>query len=1429
MKKPFLFFVGVLLFSSLFSQSSATCVTSKTLVSNDTCINNDTLTGTEKWFSFVANQSSVHIGLALASFSADHVHKMVIYSGACGSLTALDSVKVTSTNDTLLHLHATNLISGNTYYIKAVKSATCTTRCTNSDAIFNICLGTLGNDDGNCGLNPGPIATPVCNILCNGSFDTFWTCPVSVGELANTFCWNIDSVEFDPIGWPGLYNCLGPNDATPDFFHTNDCPAASTLYEVSVPANFAGVEANNSTALVGGYAGVLTFDKQNQSLSGFINPTDPTYNYREYLQQKLSIPMIVGKKYRFATYLSLSDSSAVATYFGTLFSTVPYDEPTGIYINRTPHFETQTMITNKVGWTLFDTTFVADSAYRWMIIGNFRPDVLSNMTIVDSSLSISRYAPGFGVITDKMSYYYIDEVSVTPLDSIWTSVSDSDSTICDGSEVTLQTGLSIVQPLVYYWTSFPVDTSLTGQDSLNIITVTPHDTTFYYTEITDIYGCVHLDTTQINVVPVPPRPLVVGDSFACVTGTPITYTIANYDSTLTYTIAFLPLPTGAIASAVDTTNGTFTVTWSDNLGATMFITALDSIGCDSIAEFIIKPCCIYGDTTFINDSASALLAHYLSTGIVSGQSFSINGTLTIDQDLTIYACDVKLGIDAVINILPPYSLYITQASELSACDFMWDKIKIQPGAVLKVDKNAIIEDGKTAIYSIAGGKYDLNGARLNRNYKHMELTPFTGVHTGTIVSTRFSCQPMIGTIATLNPPYTGYRTDKGIEINGVQSVTIGSLTASAATNFFRNMNLGINAVKSSVTIINNSFRDIDFGVFPNSGIAAIQAIGNPVFPSYVARTLIVGDGTASGTNTFKNCFNGIITEQNINSKILLNDFKQINNKAVFIKGNGKNNTVLIDNNDFATTAIGVHCLNNTICRTTIRYNKMNNMKNFSTGVWIQEISSSSIGAMYTVFNNTIKTVEYGIRAENLSKATIDNNTIETEPYAPSILVSTGIQVLGNYGTRITSNNVKIVPTTYATKNGGIYASLSPASYIYCNTVANMGYGIKCAGAMPSDIFNNSMNNDFYGLWLDNNGFIGTQDNPSVAGQPSYNKWTNIPVTGASTTSKRTLTTLGTIGSSSPIVYKTGAFPPALNAIYLPSPTQGIGAVPFTLIDTTAGSSFSPACPLALPPALLKQAQDIALENISFPGNDANSKWLSKHGLLVNIKNDSIDVSSDPILQMFVTLSETDNMGKLTELNSTITDPTKYNTTDMNTAQALSSGIEPNNDIETNHKLINDIVINSFLASTSYTTAQINDLRLLANKCPFTDGLAVYEARVLLSEIDTLGTVYYNACELDGEARMASVNTDPIADENTELMVYPNPATDQLTVNYKVEPTDIVLFEIYNLIGEKVLSYTLSASHNEQSLSLAGLNAGVYMYKYTINGQNIKADKLVIVK
>ena len=123
-----------------------------------------------------------------------------------------------------------------------------------------------------------------------------------------------------------------------------------------------------------------------------------------------------------------------------------------------------------------------------------------------------------------------------------------------------------------------------------------------------------------------------------------------------------------------------------------------------------------------------------------------------------------------------------------------------------------------------------------------------------------------------------------------------------------------------------------------------------------------------------------------------------------------------------------------------------------------------------------------------------------------------------------------------------------------------------------------------------------------------------------------------------------------------------------------------------------------------------------------------------------------------------------------------------------------------------------------------NGLAVYQARGLLRKWDD-STFYFNTCE----------NTVPDSNENARFAsktdtkeilphVYPNPTNGGIIVNSGCKNC---IFEVYDVIGKKVLSQKLN--ENETKVDLNSLNNGTYLYKIMQDGAILKADKLLLNK
>lgn len=214
------------------------------------------------------------------------------------------------------------------------------------------------------------------NLVSNGGFEEYTVCPWTIGQLELA------------TGW---INTGG--GGTPDLF--NEC--AISGQSVGVPINTPGNQYAHSQF---GYAGFY-------ALSDVL-----TYpNMREYLQTELIEPLGASTTYEVILHLSLAERSKYAiSGIGIHFSDTIVERENGIVLDLEPQIKSPewTILNDKVGWVeIRDTFYSRFGGERWMIIGNFQYDSLSQITYVDSIEN-----------TLNRSYYYIDDVSVIALDSM---------------------------------------------------------------------------------------------------------------------------------------------------------------------------------------------------------------------------------------------------------------------------------------------------------------------------------------------------------------------------------------------------------------------------------------------------------------------------------------------------------------------------------------------------------------------------------------------------------------------------------------------------------------------------------------------------------------------------------------------------------------------------------------------------------------------------------------------------------------------------------------------------------------------------------------------------------------------------------------------------------------------------------------------------
>lgn len=199
------------------------------------------------------------------------------------------------------------------------------------------------------------------NLVPNHSFEDTVYCPIGTAQPDALAVW---------------YN---PTSASPDYY--NSC----SPFGAGVPINDWGFQMAQSG---NAYVGLATI--------GF-NILD----YREYLQVKLSEPLVKDQIYCWSMWISLLDSVDFASNnIGIALSTTPSTAfgsdnllPISFY-----GYE-NTIQYDAVGWVKIGSTFKAIGGEEYLTIGNFLPDAMTSIVQLQQNS-----------IGGEAAYYYVDNV-----------------------------------------------------------------------------------------------------------------------------------------------------------------------------------------------------------------------------------------------------------------------------------------------------------------------------------------------------------------------------------------------------------------------------------------------------------------------------------------------------------------------------------------------------------------------------------------------------------------------------------------------------------------------------------------------------------------------------------------------------------------------------------------------------------------------------------------------------------------------------------------------------------------------------------------------------------------------------------------------------------------------------------------------------------
>ena len=72
---------------------------------------------------------------------------------------------------------------------------------------------------------------------------------------------------------------------------------------------------------------------------------------------------------------------------------------------------------------------------------------------------------------------------------------------------------------------------------------------------------------------------------------------------------------------------------------------------------------------------------------------------------------------------------------------------------------------------------------------------------------------------------------------------------------------------------------------------------------------------------------------------------------------------------------------------------------------------------------------------------------------------------------------------------------------------------------------------------------------------------------------------------------------------------------------------------------------------------------------------------------------------------------------------------------------------------------------------------------------------------------------------TELEIYPNPATSDIHFRVTTHEADMLSVEIFNLAGEKVMDRKIPSAGNHAVLNVSTLGNGIYFVKVTTSARS----------
>ena len=1364
MKKNFVLFFLLVILVIGKSFGQGTCADADTLKSFNT-LQEYYMNSNEYWLTFKADSSFIVVYLQpISDTSASKISRLLLYSGSCDNLVLIDSINLLKYDSILMY----PIQIGNTYKIKVIRDGT-------KNGNFN--LYTSNYKMGTTILSCGPTCTSNGVIINpNGNF--------------NTITYDLDTalifMSIHPDNW--WYQLVATYEYPPDAY-TNVCNWVSWYYaEAQLKRETSG---NNFLFLYSyGWGFGNGNGYGNFAYNRLTGPTVPNSiglktggNYTLSLRYNINgAPVWYGED---SVKIFAIDNNAYITYANDpfFFDTLTYSSTNvGQLIACIPN-------NNINGWQNYNSSFTCNSS-------NF------------NTIFIAPYKNNTFYGDQQIYPIWIDDIFVKTKLSQSTNYPNS---ICLGDSFKLQ--VKIPDKIVNWsWSSNQTSTTFNitnsnlnnNYPSTSTITGIATVTTRFIVVAIDSNGCHYTDTIILTVNK-PAKPTISGYRNNCL-NQDVAYNIVNPIPGASY--HFYTDPTNYINIDTTTTPYFAIIKWKtapDTIPnpTVIYATVSDSNGCTNIDSIYIYNCCNNENiTNFFN-------VNITPSNIINSTPFAINDTVRFIGAFTLNNNSILMGPMAKIILDPGSTLTLDSNSVIQAgCRYMWDGVYVNdPSSLVTIHGNSQIYNAINGFVFKDGSPFDIEDSYFVDNYHNIMvindslITPDpSSIYQGSIRNTSFQ-----GIQSLYYKPMIGIKTLSGIECDSIYNLTIGDASDQSYKNTFTTMQYGIYAVNSDINVINNEFDKIAYQNSLGSGVkfnfyyeGAIYAMHTATNP--ITNHLYVG-GDALNTNTFNNCITGIHSfnyVSDLDNNIFFDGKLGISLLSPLSGSIVHRNSISQKDQKTLNSYIGISIQNpiqSTIYCVKVDSNTINNQYTGISMIGMYSasylkgalIENNAINNYYSIYHNSFPTKYYGMDIQNCNKLTVSNNTVNYVPY-------------------------NILDSTHSTTLRGISIGNNVlGSTIYSNHFNQLGSGIYTVGNLTSTQFEcNNFFENYYGLQFEVNSTISDQGMFNVF-NPA-NTWTDKYGTD------RAHGTYGinTLTSSFKYYYVTGD--------YLPIPKNlGLQLTPTPNTNNSINYCIPPSVPdnpyghittasereIAIGPTVRNQLRFDTLK-------DENTYSSREYAYRMMLDDSTIIImgdTSDYVYQNFFNTMQASNSAHY------INAITAMSIGNIELANTELSLIVDSTRIDKNRITVGTIYLNTW-AQGNYTLTddQINILYDIANYDPATNGDAVYTARVMLN---------INPDNRDFKFALAPQLPKQEVKSNS-VHLYPNPAKETVTITFDQSITSEGVFEIWSIMGNKLLSKTITTSNIEQKVDVKSLASGIYFYVIKVNGDNFSSGKLIIL-